>query len=346
MILFFCVFALIACFIIFWKEEAADAFSIRMAEPDLLSVQRIDTTYKSNGLSCGASLYLPTAVEKPPVVVMAHGFGGQRWMRLPAYARRFAREGVAVFVFDYRCFNDSEGAPQNYVNPRMHLEDWKAAIAHVRTLDMVDSGRIALWGTSFSGGHVIKTAAEDGNITAVISQVPFTDGFTTSLSYLATPMFALKAMVHGTMDLLLRLFSQKRHYVRIAGTPDEAFGMMCKEDTVSGLINLIGTDAGVSVEEMLPHYKCPADIVFTLSLYRPIQYAEKVKCPALVIGAEEDNLFPPDGPLKMSRKMKHATYVSLPIGHFDPYVGEPFEEVIVHMIDFLKTHLEDSHSQA
>ena len=339
MILLFFLIALTICFIVFWKEETPASFSIPMAEPDLPGVKRIDTTYQSHGLTCGASLYLPTAVEKPPVVVMAHGFGGQRWMRLPAYARRFAEEGFAVFVFDYRCFNDSEGAPQNYVNPRMHLEDWKAAIAYVRSLDVVDSGRIALWGTSFSGGHVIKTAAEDGNIRAVISQVPFTDGFTTSLSYLYTPMFALKAMVHGTMDLLLGLFTSKRHYVRVAGTPDEAFGMMCKEDTVSGLIKLIGTDVGIAIEEMLPHYKCPADIVFTLSLYRPIRYAERVGCPALVIGAEEDNLFPPDGPLKMSRKMKQATYVSLPIGHFDPYVGEPFEEVVVKMIDFLQANL-------
>ena len=36
--------------------------------------------------------------------------------------------------------------------------------------------RIALWGSSFSGGHVVATAADDPAIAAVVSQAPFTDG--------------------------------------------------------------------------------------------------------------------------------------------------------------------------
>jgi len=32
--------------------------------------------------------------------------------------------GMAVFVFDYRGFNDSEGEPRNYINPKRHLQDW------------------------------------------------------------------------------------------------------------------------------------------------------------------------------------------------------------------------------
>ena len=86
---------------------------------DLLSFTRIDHTFISEGKKCGAWLYLPAGVSKPPVVVMAHGFGGQRWMRLPAYAERFAQRGMAVFVFDYRGFNDSEGEPRNYINPSL-----------------------------------------------------------------------------------------------------------------------------------------------------------------------------------------------------------------------------------
>ena len=37
----------------------------------------------------------------------------------------------------------------------------------------------SLWGSSFSGGHVLRTAARDGRVAAVISQVPHTDGIAT-----------------------------------------------------------------------------------------------------------------------------------------------------------------------
>jgi uncharacterized protein len=300
-----------------------------------LNFTRVDQTFTSQGLKCGAWLYLPIGASKPPVVVMAHGFGGQRWMRLPAYAENFARRGMAVFVFDYRGFNDSEGEPRNYINPRRHLEDWKAAVAFVRTLGTVDTRRIALWGTSFSGGHVISTAAHDQEIRAIVAQVPFTDGMTTQLSYASRPAFAIRAIYHGLADVFDSVFTRQRHNVQIAGKPGEAFGMMSTPDAMPGLLKLLG----IPEEEWSPHNFCPAEIVFTLGLYRPIARAKMVTCPALVIGAEYDSLFPPDGPEKMAGVMQKAIYISMPMGHFDVYVGEAFESLVEQMGDFLQASL-------
>jgi dienelactone hydrolase len=316
-----------------WSAEAPGDKS--QLQKSALRFTRVDHTFLSQGLKCGAWLYLPEGVAKPPVIVMAHGFGGQRWWRLPAYAERFARRGMAVFIFDYRGFNDSEGQPRNYVNPKRHLQDWKAAIAYVRTLNAVDAKRIALWGTSFSGGHVIPIAAEDQNIKAIVAQVPFTDGITTELSYLSRPMFALKAMYHGFADVFDSIFTNHRHNVLIVGKPGGAFGMMSTADAMPGVLKLIG----IPENELSPQNYCPANIVFTLGLYRPISYAKKVACPALIIGAEKDSLFPPDGPKKMADRMQKATYISLPMGHFDPYVGEPFEKIVTKMGDFLQANL-------
>jgi dienelactone hydrolase len=297
---------------------------------------RIDETFISQGDNLKAWLYLPSGVLKPPVVVMAHGFGGERWMRLPAYAERFAQIGIAVFVFDYRGFNDSEGEPRNYINPSRHLQDWDAAIAYVKTLDNIDAKRMALWGTSFSGGHVIVGAVKHPEILAVVSQVPFTDGISTEWNYIITdPMFALKGTYHGFTDVIASIFIKHRHHVRIAGRPGEAFAMMSKPDSMDGLIKLMGIDE----KDFEKNNFCPGNIAFTLGLYRPISYAEKVDCPTLVIGAEKDTLFPPTGPKKMADRMKKATYISLPMNHFEPYVGEPFEKLVKVMGDFLKTNL-------
>jgi dienelactone hydrolase len=297
---------------------------------------RIDETFISQGDNLKAWLYRPAGVLKPPVVVMAHGFGGERWMRLPAYAERFAQIGIAVFVFDYRGFNDSEGEPHNYINPSRHLQDWDAAIAYVKTLDNIDAKRMALWGTSFSGGHVIVEAVKHPEILAVVSQVPFTDGISTEWNYIITdPMFALKGTYHGFTDVIASIFIKHRHHVRIAGRPGEAFAMMSKPDSMDGLIKLMGIDE----KDFEKNNFCPGNIAFTLGLYRPISYAEKVDCPTLVIGAEKDTLFPPTGPKKMADRMKKATYISLPMNHFEPYVGEPFEKLVKVMGDFLKTNL-------
>jgi len=308
------------------------------ARPEAYSqFTRVDKNFVSQGDKLKAWLYLPTGISKPPVVVMAHGFGGQRWMRLPAYAEHFAKMGMAVFIFDYRGFNDSEGTPRNYVNPKRHLQDWDAAIAYVRTLDVVDAKRMALWGTSFSGGHVIVEAAKNPDIRAVVSQVPFTDGISTQWYYITTdPMFALKGTYHGLADVFVSLFTRHRHNVRIAGRPGEAFAMMSKPDSMDGLLNLLGT---MDPREFEKENFCPGNIVLNLGLYRPISKAAKVACPTLVIGAETDTLFPPTGPKKMADRMKKATYVSMPMNHFDPYVGEPFNKLVRVMGDFLKTNL-------
>ncbi|MFX5701388.1 alpha/beta hydrolase, partial [Acinetobacter baumannii] len=76
----------------------------------------------------------------------------------------------ACLVFDYRYFGDSEGQPRQLLDIKSQLEDWKAAIAYARSLPNIDKNKIILWGSSFSGGHVLATAAQDANICAVVSQ--------------------------------------------------------------------------------------------------------------------------------------------------------------------------------
>ena len=66
--------------------------------------KREDVDFYSNGTRCSAWLYLPETEKKCPVIVMAHGLGGTRELRLYAFAERFAKAGCACFLFDYRNF--------------------------------------------------------------------------------------------------------------------------------------------------------------------------------------------------------------------------------------------------
>ena len=70
--------------------------------------------------------------SRPPIVVGAHGIAGQKDMGLQPFAEAFAGAGLAVLLFDYRCFGGSDGEPRNWVSPARHLQDWSAALDYVR----------------------------------------------------------------------------------------------------------------------------------------------------------------------------------------------------------------------
>ena len=110
---------------------------------------------------------------------MAHGFGGTKDSGLLPFAEAFAEAGLDVLLFDYRCFGESTGEPRQLAWPSRHREDYTAAVEFARGLDGVDPDRIVLWGTSWSGGHVVYVAADDPRIAAMISQTPDLDGAAT-----------------------------------------------------------------------------------------------------------------------------------------------------------------------
>lgn len=103
---------------------------------------------------------------------MAHGFGGTRDTWLLGYAEAFADAGIDTLLFDYRGFGASEGTPRQDVSFRRQRQDYHAAIAAARQLPGVDPDRVIIWGTSYSGGHVLAVAVQDPRIAARKRETP------------------------------------------------------------------------------------------------------------------------------------------------------------------------------
>jgi cephalosporin-C deacetylase-like acetyl esterase len=61
-------------------------------------VLRVDKQFSSSGERCEAWLYLPEGPGPHPCVVLAHGIGAIRQVRVGAYAERFTSAGYAVFA--------------------------------------------------------------------------------------------------------------------------------------------------------------------------------------------------------------------------------------------------------
>lgn len=291
-------------------------------------MKEIDSDFTSLGTRCAATLYLPEG-ENPPVVVMAHGFAAERSFRLPAYAERFAGRGLAVLLFDYRNFGGSDGEPRNLVSPRRHLQDWAAAIAHARSLGVVDSERVALWGTSFSGGHVLVSAAKDKGVSAVVAQVPFVDGM--AIARNCSREYLREGAAHALRDLVRAAGGMAPHYVPVVSEPG-TFGLMNAPDSLAGYMALVPD--GSTWEN-----KAPARIGLALPLYRPSRYAIRIKCPVLIVAAEKDSLIPLSSVARTAKRIRDCKFIRLPVGHFDVYVGEEFERVVELEGGFLAEHL-------
>src|SRR6266481_2093114 len=138
-----------------------------------MTIQKRDVMFKSGETFAAAWLFLPDQArpgDREPAVAMAHGFGAVKEMYLEPFARRFAAAGIAALVFDYRSFGASGGEPRQRVLPRDQIEDYRNALTWLSLQPEIDADRLGIWGTSFTGAHVIQVAAHDPRVKAVFSQ--------------------------------------------------------------------------------------------------------------------------------------------------------------------------------
>lgn len=301
----------------------------RARELSRLRYAKNDADFESDGTRCAGWLYTPEGVSNPPVVVMAHGFAAERTFALPRIAKEFVAREYAVFLFDYRNFGDSEGEPRNLVKASRHVEDWEAAIDHVRGLKAIDRRKIALWGTSYSGGHVIEAAADDRRIAAVVAQVPFVDGRTIARAFGVKN--SLKGTVAGLRDLGRKYTFRDPYTVPVAGYPDE-FAVLNTPGAMQGMMDIV-PDPPVWENEV------PARVFLEIPFYRPISVVEKVRCPLLFVGARDDDITPV-APVREAAEAADATYIELPIDHFDVYEDE-LDTVVGYEAAFLDRQLRE-----
>ncbi|WP_299270230.1 alpha/beta hydrolase [Halorientalis sp.] len=299
-------------------------------------VRRTDSDFESQGTRCAGWLYEPADTDsESPAIVMAHGFGGERTARLPAFAERFAEAGYAVLLFDYRGFGDSDGEPGHVIGGSAHVEDYLAALEHARACDAVAGDRVALWGTSFSGGHAVETAARDGEVAAVVSQVPFTDGLRN----------ALHLVRQGGLDYLTAsIKAVARDLGRMATLRDPYYVPVVADAGGFGVLNT--PDAKTGYESLIPDgeswdNECAARILATVGFYRPVTAAPDVDCPTFVVEATEDSIIPSGSVDALVDGLDDVERVRYDIGHFEAYTGEAFERVVARERAFFDRTVRD-----
>lgn len=293
-----------------------------------------EETFTSQGTGCAARVYRPTSSSTPrPVVVMGHGFGGVRALRLYTYAEHFAAAGYLVVVFDYRGFGESQGEPRQILDVAMQHQDWRAALAFARQLPGAAADQVVAWGTSFGGGHVITLAGQGEELAAIIAQVPHVSG---PAAVRATGFAAaLRLAPIALHDAARALRGRAPVYVEAVGVPG-AIAVMTSPDAVPGLARQVA-DSGLTTGDYPQHVA--ARITLTIGLYSPTRYAGSVTCPALVQIAAHDAVTPRAVAEQAAAKMTGSTVHVYDCGHFDPYVEPYFATTIADQLAFLAANV-------
>jgi len=263
---------------------------------------------------------------------MAHGLGGTRDSGLEPFAEAYAEAGLDVLLFDYRNFGASSGEPRQLAWPSRHREDYRAAAAFARALEGVDSERIVLWGTSWSGGHSVYVAAEDPAIAAAIAQTPDLDGIRTlrEIGNYAGPAQQLRVTLAGLKDFIGSLRGHEPLLIPTVAPPGR-LGAMTSEESEPGMLAIAGPSWRNEVT---------ARATFGEWRNRAITQMDKLRCPILIQIADRDSVAPPAAARAAAWRAKGRVEMrEYPCAHFDIYKGEWRERAIADQLHFLRRHL-------
>lgn len=250
-----------------------------------------------------------------PVIVMCHGYGAVKEMWLDRYGDRFARAGFHVLCYDNRNLGASDGVPRGEITPWQQIDDFRNAITYAETLPGVDRDRIGIWGTSYSGGHVLVVGATDRRVKAVSSQAPIVDG-DANFRQLVRSDFLDGFRTNFAEDRRARAAGEEPSMVDIVNPDPTAPSALPTPDSWEWFNGTHELRAPSFVNA------CTLRSVERLSEYRPCAYISLIApTPLLMCVGQNDVLTPTKLALDAYQEAREPkNLVMLPGGHFDAYV--------------------------
>jgi len=277
--------------------------------------------------------FLPAGSGKHATIVMAHGFSAVKEMYLDKYAEAFARAGFASVVYDHRNFGASEGQPRQEIDPWLQIRDYSDAITFALSLEQTDAARIGIWGSSYSGGHVLVVAAIDRRVRCVVSQVPAISGSQGFRRLVRADFISgLEAQLHA--DRVNRAAGGLPAMIPVVAQDPTALSALPTADSYQWFTETAALRAPSWRNEVTAR---------TLEYgfgYEPGAYVGLISpTPLLLLVAVKDHLAVSDLAIAAyERAYEPKRLILLPGGHFDAY-GEAFDQSLEPARDWFRAHL-------
>jgi fermentation-respiration switch protein FrsA (DUF1100 family) len=262
--------------------------------------------------------YLPDKRSgKCATIVMAHGYSAVKEMYLDQFAETFSAAGLAAIVFDNRNFGASGGEPRQEIDPWQQIRDYRDAITWAETLPETDTARIGVWGSSYSGGHVLVVGAIDRRVKCVASQVPLISGHENARRLIRADVFA---GLRGLCDA-----DRRERYAGKAATMIPVVA-----ENPAGPAALPTADSWTwftgTAKTRAPAWRNEVTLrsVEMFLEYEPGTYISHISpTPLLMVVALEDHLTVADQALAAyERALAPKKLVTLRGGHFDAYIKD------------------------
>lgn len=273
--------------------------------------------FRSAGLRCRGIKYVPTGLsptEKRPCIVLAHGFSAVKEMYFTDYAQAFARAGFVAIVFDYRYLGESEGEPRGQIFPWEQIEDFRNAITFAQMQPEVKPDKIGVFGSSYSGGHVICLGALDRRVKAVACQVPLVDGWT-NFQAIVPRAAGAGFLKYLEADRIERYKTGKVNYLPVVAADNNA--VLNTADSFTWFTE--------THKKRAPRWenRVTVESVEKFIEYSPAVFMGRVSpTPFLMMVAQDDILTPTDLAINAFEAVREPKkLVILPGGHFDAYVN-------------------------
>jgi uncharacterized protein len=295
---------------------------------------RRDVEFDAEGVTLRGWFYEAEGSGAPgAAVVMAHGFSAVKEMYLDSFAAVFAAAGLHVLVFDNRCFGASDGEPRQEIDPWAQVRDYRHAITYVSMAPEVDPRRIGIWGSSYSGGHVLVVAAIDRRVKAVVSQVPLVSGHD-NLRALVRADFIAGFREQFDADRLARFHGERPAMVPVVDKDPLAPSALPTPDSWEWFTETGSTRAPAWRNEVTLRS------VEMFTEYEPGTYLPYISpTPLLVLVAAGDHLVPSELAIAaFDQAHQPKELVILPGGHFDAYT-QGFDASSGHARDWFTRHL-------
>jgi hypothetical protein len=286
---------------------------------------RQDVEFVSEGVLLRGWLLLPEGAGPHPGVVVTGGFGGVKEVFLAHdYPQVFCDAGLAVLVYDHINCGASEGLPRRELDPIKQQRGYKDAITFLAAHPGVDAERIGIWGTSYSGGHVLAVGAADRRVRCVVSQAMTISGRDNTIAR-NTPA--------QVVDLHRRLAEDRLGQAR--GEPPVVVQAFADDsDTVAYMTKLPEEHRGPWRNEITlrswEHY----------AEYEPAAFIERISPrPLLMIVPTGDTMTPASDALAAyERALEPKRLVTVPGDHYAVY-EEQFEVTSTAARDWFVEHL-------
>lgn len=286
-----------------------------------------EINFYSKKIRCSALYYKTNSNKSKGIIVMAHGLGGVKELWIDKFAEFFSKNDYECFLFDYRNYGTSDGNKRQLVNVKNQLMDWNNAIEFVKNNLDTNVKDIILFGSSFSGGHVIKLLSKRDDVKMAISQCPYTNTLAT------VKTFSLKRILKFIFPVLLDLLSclTGYHPYTLELANESGKSALMKIPNYNDYLKRMPKNLNVI-------NKAPARTILEFLKYSPGKYFKNIDRPIYVATCLKDNLAPAYKTIELANKCKGATIKEYNCNHFDIYFDDYFKEACNDYLEFLNKH--------